>query len=59
MAGDGQLAAQADSMDLSEWDGYGSQGSQSSPAMSRQSAPPAPKPAPAKAPVQWDDDIPF
>jgi hypothetical protein len=49
-AGEGQLAAQAEGMDLSEWDGYGS----------KAQGPPAKAPSqPAKAPVQWDDDIPF
>jgi len=52
-AGEGQLAAQAETIDLSEWDGYGSKSQQQAPAA-------APKAAtPAKAQVQWDDDIPF
>jgi hypothetical protein len=54
-AGEGQFAAQAETIDLSEWDGYGSK--------SQQQAKPAPKTAMpakvAKAQVQWDDDIPF
>lgn len=53
--GERQMAAQAESMDLSEWEGYGSK--TRSPAPVQQA--PATMAAPAKAQVQWDDDIPF
>ena len=60
VSGDKQLADQAEALDLSEWEGYGSSNMTPKASAPPPAASPARKsPAPPKAQVQWDDDIPF